>query len=478
MRKTRNSTPSSPCARRDGGRVGRGWPGNWWSMGIRPRSRCDPGGRGRRRAGTASPGSGAGPRGPRLLERRRLRPVPRPRTSLVRRLRQMAGRRGDPGDPRRRRRSPRWPTRSGTRTSTLSFARSRPWASERSRCFIPITGPTRSAASPRSPGSSRSPRRRAATFTGRPRAESGPAPSSGTTACSKRCWHGGCKRRLRSYGICRLRRHRPAARPPPPPPPPPCGLDRRPDPSLAAAPAARGSSPVGDSPRRVHAPPLRSPTLLLGWAREPDDLRGAVEATCGPGAPFQESAVRSGSDRDISDMVSGSRRFNGAAENSTLAEKKNLLRERRAGETEHACGNPQEPIDAAGKRGNRIPPNSPMLEELTVAEEDSLRTWTPSAPFSARSFSTPPRSLSFVPILTRENFSPTHTGASAPRAELSERTAEIDVLTLKEELDHTGAVEKAGGSSYLTALLDGIPRRRRRRALRPDREGKVDAAAS
>ncbi len=42
-----------------------------------------------------------------------------------------------------------------------------------------------------------------------------------------------------------------------------CGLDRRPDPSLAAAPAARGSSPVGDSPRRVHAHLCRSPTLLL-----------------------------------------------------------------------------------------------------------------------------------------------------------------------------------------------------------------------
>ena len=40
-----------------------------------------------------------------------------------------------------------------------------------------------------------------------------------------------------------------------------CGLDRRPDPSLAAAPAARGSSPLGDSPRRVHAHLCRSPTL-------------------------------------------------------------------------------------------------------------------------------------------------------------------------------------------------------------------------
>ena len=41
--------------------------------------------------------------------------------------------------------------------------------------------------------------------------------------------------------------------------------------------------------------------------------------------------------------------------------------------------------------------------------------------------------------------------------ELSERSAEIDVLTLKEELDRNGAVEKIGGAAYLTSLLDGVP---------------------
>src|SRR5262249_58744624 len=35
--------------------------------------------------------------------------------------------------------------------------------------------------------------------------------------------------------------------------------------------------------------------------------------------------------------------------------------------------------------------------------------------------------------------------------------AEIDILTLKEELGRTGSVEKAGGASYLTSLLDGVP---------------------
>ena len=41
--------------------------------------------------------------------------------------------------------------------------------------------------------------------------------------------------------------------------------------------------------------------------------------------------------------------------------------------------------------------------------------------------------------------------------ELYERSAEIDTLTLKEELDRTGGVEKAGGAAYLAALVDCVP---------------------
>src|SRR5215470_17825794 len=70
-----------------------------------------------------------------------------------------------------------------------------------------------------------------------------------------------------------------------------------------------------------------------------------------------------------------------------------------------------------------------------------------------------PNALSLVvPILTEEDFFlDTHRRIYRAMLELSQRSAEIDVLTLKEELDRTGSVEKAGGASYLTALLDGVP---------------------
>ncbi len=70
-----------------------------------------------------------------------------------------------------------------------------------------------------------------------------------------------------------------------------------------------------------------------------------------------------------------------------------------------------------------------------------------------------PASLNFVvPILDADDFFPdSHRRIYGAMRELSERSSEIDVLTLREELDRAGAIEKVGGASYLTALLDGVP---------------------
>jgi replicative DNA helicase len=67
--------------------------------------------------------------------------------------------------------------------------------------------------------------------------------------------------------------------------------------------------------------------------------------------------------------------------------------------------------------------------------------------------------LSFVvPILRQEDFFPdTHRRVYRAMLELYERSAEIDTLTLKEELDRKGGIEKAGGSAYLAALVDAVP---------------------
>ncbi len=67
--------------------------------------------------------------------------------------------------------------------------------------------------------------------------------------------------------------------------------------------------------------------------------------------------------------------------------------------------------------------------------------------------------LSFVvPILGRDDFFPdTHRRIYAAMVELSQRSAEIDVITLKEELDRAGSIEKAGGAAYLTSLVDAVP---------------------
>jgi replicative DNA helicase len=62
------------------------------------------------------------------------------------------------------------------------------------------------------------------------------------------------------------------------------------------------------------------------------------------------------------------------------------------------------------------------------------------------------------PLLDADDFFPdTHRRIYGAMLELSQRSAEVDVLTLKEELDRTGSIEKAGGVAYLSALLDGVP---------------------
>ncbi|MCA1580736.1 MAG: replicative DNA helicase [Acidobacteria bacterium] len=70
-----------------------------------------------------------------------------------------------------------------------------------------------------------------------------------------------------------------------------------------------------------------------------------------------------------------------------------------------------------------------------------------------------PSSLSFVvPIVNETDFFPdTHRRIFRAMMELFQRSAEIDILTLKEELDRAGTVDQAGGTAYLSALLDGVP---------------------
>ena len=70
-----------------------------------------------------------------------------------------------------------------------------------------------------------------------------------------------------------------------------------------------------------------------------------------------------------------------------------------------------------------------------------------------------PAAINFVvPILEQNDFfTDTHRRIYVAMTELSQRSAQIDVLTLREELDRVGAVDKIGGASYLTSLLDGVP---------------------
>ena len=106
---------------------------------------------------------------------------------------------------------------------------------------------------------------------------------------------------------------------------------------------------------------------------------------------------------------------------------------------------------------NRIAATSAMLDEITA--EKTLPQNLEAERSVLGAILLDPASLSFVvPILSQDDFFPdTHRRIYGAMMELSQRSAEIDVLTLKEELGRSGAVEKIGGASYLASLLDGVP---------------------
>ena len=110
-----------------------------------------------------------------------------------------------------------------------------------------------------------------------------------------------------------------------------------------------------------------------------------------------------------------------------------------------------------GRSGDRLGATSAMLDELTA--EKTLPQNLEAERSVLGAILLDPVSLSLVvPILKQDDFFPdTHRRIFGAMMELSQRSAEIDVLTLKEELDRAGAVDKIGGASYLTSLLDGVP---------------------
>src|SRR6185369_15838537 len=111
----------------------------------------------------------------------------------------------------------------------------------------------------------------------------------------------------------------------------------------------------------------------------------------------------------------------------------------------------------ADESASRIAGTLPMLEQATAdralpANLDAERSVLGAVLLDSAA-------LHFVvPIITADDFFPdTHRRIYSAMLELSQRSQEIDVLTLREELDRSGSVEKAGGSAYLTSLLDGVP---------------------
>src|SRR5262249_27186561 len=70
-----------------------------------------------------------------------------------------------------------------------------------------------------------------------------------------------------------------------------------------------------------------------------------------------------------------------------------------------------------------------------------------------------PTALSFViPILAEQDFFPdTHRRIFRAMLELSQRSSEIDILTLKEEFGRRGSVEKVGGAAFLSSLPAAVP---------------------
>ncbi len=111
----------------------------------------------------------------------------------------------------------------------------------------------------------------------------------------------------------------------------------------------------------------------------------------------------------------------------------------------------------AAELERRIPESSVMLQEST-AERILPQNLEAERSVLGAILLDPASIYLVVPILEQDDFFPdTHRRIYAAMIDLSNRATEIDVLTLKEELDRKGAIEKVGGAAYLTSLLDGVP---------------------
>ncbi|HEY2798805.1 MAG TPA: replicative DNA helicase [Thermoanaerobaculia bacterium] len=105
----------------------------------------------------------------------------------------------------------------------------------------------------------------------------------------------------------------------------------------------------------------------------------------------------------------------------------------------------------------RIADSSAMLQEST-AERVLPQNLEAERSVLGAVLLDPPSIYLVTPILEQDDFFPdTHRRIYGAMIDLSNRATDIDVLTLKEELDRKGAIEKVGGAAYLTSLLDGVP---------------------
>ena len=66
--------------------------------------------------------------------------------------------------------------------------------------------------------------------------------------------------------------------------------------------------------------------------------------------------------------------------------------------------------------------------------------------------------LAAAVIDSRDFFRVAHQRIFDKMVTLAERSAAIDLITLKEELGRSGELEEVGGPAYITALVDGVPR--------------------
>ncbi len=62
------------------------------------------------------------------------------------------------------------------------------------------------------------------------------------------------------------------------------------------------------------------------------------------------------------------------------------------------------------------------------------------------------------PILRESDFFlDTHRRIYAAIGELAARSAAIDLVTVRDEIDRMGSIDRVGGPAYLSSLVDGIP---------------------